>query len=80
MVSRARVVLDALEKGEREGAGKQKAIIDDLPLFSMAAPPPAPPPQKSSALEDRMQAIHPDELTPREALQLIYELKEASQT
>lgn len=80
VVSRARVVLDALEKGEREGAGKQKAIIDDLPLFSMAAPPPAPPPQKSSALEDRMQAIHPDELTPREALQLIYELKEASQT
>ena len=80
VVSRARVVLDALEKGEREGAGKQKAIVDDLPLFSMAPPPQPAPPQKPSLLEERLQAIHPDELSPREALQLIYELKEASQT
>lgn len=80
VVSRARVVLDALEKGEREGAGKQKAIVDDLPLFSMAAPPPPAPTKKPSVLEDRLRSIHPDELSPREALQLIYELKEASQT
>ena len=80
VVSRARVVLDALEKGEREGAGKQKAIVDDLPLFSMAPPPQPAPLQKPSVLEDRLKAIHPDELSPREALQLIYELKEASQT
>ncbi|OAN72218.1 DNA mismatch repair protein MutS [Rhodobacteraceae bacterium EhC02] len=80
VVSRARVVLDALEKGEREGAGKQKAIVDDLPLFSMAPPPQPAPPQKPSLLEERLQAIHPDELSPREALQLIYELKAASQT
>ena len=80
VVSRARVVLDALEKGEREGAGKQKAIVDDLPLFSMAPPPQPAPPQKPSLLEERLQAIHPDELSPREALRLIYELKEASQT
>ena len=80
VVSRARVVLDALEKGEREGAGKQKAIVDDLPLFSIAPPPQPAPPQKPSVLEERLQAIHPDELSPREALQLIYELKEASQT
>ena len=78
VVSRARVVLNALEKGEREGAGKQKAIIDDLPLFSMAAPPPPPTP-KTSRVEEKLNAIHPDELSPREALQLIYELKEASQ-
>ena len=80
VVNRARVVLDALEKGEREGAGKQKAIIDDLPLFSMAAPPPPPAKPKVSKLEERMNAIHPDELSPREALQLLYELKEASQS
>ena len=81
VVNRARVVLDALEKGEREGSGKQKAIIDDLPLFSIAATPTPPPAQpRQSLLEERMHAIHPDELTPREALQLIYELKEASQT
>ena len=80
VVSRARVVLDALEKGEREGAGKQKAIVDDLPLFSMAAPPAPAPTKRPSVLEDRLRSIHPDELSPREALQLIYELKEASQT
>jgi DNA mismatch repair protein MutS len=79
VVRRARVVLDALEKGEREGSGKQKAIIDDLPLFSMAAPPAPPPAPKPSQVEDRLRQIHPDELSPREALQLIYELKEASQ-
>lgn len=34
MIDRARIVLDALEKGEREGGAAQKALIDDLPLFS----------------------------------------------
>lgn len=80
VVSRARVVLDALEKGEREGAGKQKAIIDDLPLFSMAvSPPPKIDTPKRSKIEDRLRSVHPDDLSPKEALQLIYELKEASQ-
>ena len=79
VVSRARVVLEALEKGEREGTGKQKAIIDDLPLFSVAATPP-PSPKKPSVVEERLQQIHPDELSPRDALRLIYELKEASQS
>ncbi|MFU8864339.1 MAG: DNA mismatch repair protein MutS [Rhodobacterales bacterium] len=78
VVSRARVVLEALEKGEREGTGKQKAIIDDLPLFSVAAAPP-PSPKKPSVVEEKLQSVHPDELSPRDALRLIYELKEASQ-
>jgi DNA mismatch repair protein MutS len=46
----------------------------------MAAAPPPPPKAKVSKLEERMSNIHPDELSPREALQLIYELKEASQS
>jgi DNA mismatch repair protein MutS len=77
VVARARVVLDALEKGEREG-GKKQAVIDDLPLFSAAPPPPPPPaPTKGpSEVEERLSAILPDDLSPREALQLIYELKE----
>lgn len=77
VVARARVVLDALEKGERTGGPTQKSLIDDLPLFS-ATPPPPPP--KRTGLEDRLAEIHPDELTPREALQLLYKLKEASQS
>ena len=74
VVERARVVLDALEKGEREGGTAQKALIDDLPLFA-ATPPPAPAPQRDSELDKRMAEVLPDELTPRQALDLIYELK-----
>lgn len=78
VVARARVVLDALEKGERSGGPTQKSLIDDLPLFS--ATPAPPPPKPSTELEDTIADIHPDELTPREALQLIYKLKEASRS
>ncbi|MGR3502121.1 DNA mismatch repair protein MutS [Pseudaestuariivita sp.] len=76
VVARARVVLDALEQGEREGGTAPKALIDDLPLFS-AAPPP-PPEAKASLAETMLQDIEPDALTPREALQVLYDLKKAS--
>ena len=78
VVERARVVLEALEKGEREGAGnKPKALIDDLPLFA-AAPPPAPvQTAKPSPALNMLEEIHPDELSPREALEMLYKLKEA---
>jgi DNA mismatch repair protein MutS len=79
VIDRAKVVLDALEKGEREG-GSQKALIDDLPLFR-ALPPQTPRPVKQdSPLEARLRDIHPDELTPMDALRLIYELKQATKT
>ncbi|MCX8952487.1 DNA mismatch repair protein MutS [Ruegeria sp. NA] len=78
VVERARVVLDQLEKTEREG-GKQKALIDDLPLFSAAAPPPPPAP-KTSPVTEMLEGVLPDELTPREALDLIYKLKEAARS
>jgi DNA mismatch repair protein MutS len=78
VVARARDVLDALEKGEREG-GAARAVIDDLPLF--AATPTAPQPtihKGPSPMEARMDDVLPDALTPREALDLIYELKALS--
>ena len=74
VVARARVVLDKLEKGDREGGGAKADLIDDLPLFS-ATPAPAPVATETSAAIIRLAEIHPDELTPREALALIYELK-----
>ena len=78
VVARARVVLDALEQGEREG-GSQKALIDDLPLFA-AAPPPPPAPAQTSPVVQMLSEIHPDELSPRDALDLIYRLKDAAET
>ncbi len=79
VVSRARVVLEALETGDRNGATKPKALIDDLPLFAAVAPAAKPAAPKSSAVEDRLNTIYPDDLSPKEALTLLYELKELAQ-
>ncbi|WP_093092288.1 DNA mismatch repair protein MutS [Shimia aestuarii] len=74
VVERARVVLEALEQGEREGPA-QKALIDDLPLFA-ASPAPTPQVKKGpNPLKQRLDEVHPDELTPKQALELLYELK-----
>ncbi|MFE3835855.1 DNA mismatch repair protein MutS [Pseudogemmobacter sonorensis] len=76
VVERARIVLEALEQGDRQG-GKQAALIDDLPLFRAAPParPAAAAPARESAVEARLKTAHPDEMTPKEALSLIYELR-----
>ena len=75
VIDRAKVVLEALESGEREGGSRQKTLIDDLPLFrasQLSAPSRKAGP---SPLEVRMADVHPDELTPKDALALLYELK-----
>lgn len=74
VIDRAKVVLEALEKGERSG-NRQKTLIDDLPLFR-AAPMPAKPAVTASAVEARLREIAPDDLTPIEALKLVYELRD----
>jgi DNA mismatch repair protein MutS len=72
VVERARAVLDQLEAGERERGGP---MVDDLPLFRARTPAPAPPAAAArSAVESRLAAISPDDLTAREALDLVYEL------
>ena len=73
VVDRAKVVLEALETGERQGGTRARTLIDDLPLFR-AAPVQARA-EKGSAVEDRLKAILPDELSPKDALSLIYELR-----
>jgi len=76
VIERAKVVLEALESGEREGGSRQKALIDDLPLFR-AMPAPAPKTVvKDSKVEAALKDVLPDELTPMQALRLVYELKE----
>ncbi|WP_415405135.1 DNA mismatch repair protein MutS [Tateyamaria sp. SN3-11] len=79
VIARARIVLDALESGEREGGATQKTLIDDLPLFSAQAAPPPPKQAESPALE-MLRDLHPDELSPKDALDLIYKLKDAARS
>ncbi len=75
VTDRARIILDMLEKGEREGGGKAKILIDDLPLFNTVQTP-QPMPSKESEVEAALKAVHPDDLSPREALAEIYRLRE----
>ncbi len=76
VTARAEEVLEILEKGEEGGALAR--LADDLPLFSAArrrsAPAPAPAPPESAA-EALLRDTRPDELTPRDALDLLYRLK-----
>jgi DNA mismatch repair protein MutS len=65
--------LEVLEAGERAGERKSRMVLDDLPLFRVT--PAAPLPPSISRVEEHLSRIHPDELTPKEALQLIYELR-----
>ncbi|MEN0001054.1 MAG: DNA mismatch repair protein MutS [Pseudomonadota bacterium] len=75
VIARAGDVLGQLEN--QGGAKSVDKLIDDLPLFS-ATPPPAKTAQNGpqSAVVDELAAIVPDELTPREALEALYRLKE----
>ena len=72
VIARAGEVLGVLEQGEQAGALAR--LADYLPLFS-AVPPAAPAAPGPSALEARLAEINPDDLTPKTALELIYELK-----
>ncbi|WP_027245225.1 DNA mismatch repair protein MutS [Leisingera daeponensis] len=76
VVARARDVLDMLEQSSREGGSKIQ--IDDLPLFAAAPPQQPKAPAGPSPAEKMLAAIHPDELSPREALEMLYKLKEAA--
>lgn len=75
VVARARDVLDILEKGARDH-GAAKLQIDDLPLFSAATP--VPQPKATSQADKLLSAINPDDLSPREALEALYKLKDAN--
>ena len=74
VIERARTVLEALESGERQGGTRPAALIDDLPLFRAVAAPP-PPVRREPGVETALKEVHPDDLTPKEALATLYALK-----
>ena len=66
VIRRARVYLRELEQDRAAGRGPQA----ELPLFDAVA--------ESTALQARLEAVDPDALTPREAHDILYELKSLS--
>ena len=74
VVARAQAVLKELEKTDRTAPTAR--LVDDLPLF--AFPPAAPvveAPARPDPLRAAVEALQPDEMTPREALEALYRLK-----
>jgi DNA mismatch repair protein MutS len=75
VIARAKSVLAKLEAQDRGQTAR--ALVDDLPLFavpSRAAAEKAPP-SEAEQLLDAVKALHPDEMSPREALEALYKLK-----
>ena len=70
VVARAKSVLLKLEAG-RDATGGIAAGLDDLPLFAAAVEPERP----NDELADALAGIEPDRLSPREALEILYQLK-----
>lgn len=73
VIERAKDVLQQLEGIEREKSANK--IIDDLPLFSVDQKPAQKPVDKEGPISIALAEIAPDELSPREALDKLYQLR-----
>lgn len=72
VIQRAKAVLDRLEQG-RAQTGGLAAGLGDLPLFAAAAEHEE---EVRDLLRDRLETLDIDALSPREALDLLYELRQ----
>jgi DNA mismatch repair protein MutS len=79
VITRAREVLTRLEKADRRSRSSDESF-HDLPLFSATRPRGAAAKQSPSAVEKLLLAMHPDELSPKAALEKLYELKALAET
>jgi DNA mismatch repair protein MutS len=74
VIERAKLVLAQIEAEDRTSPARR--LIEDLPLFAAAQP--AAEPQRDTALAalvEALAALHPDEMSPREAMEALYALK-----
>ena len=73
VINRAKVVLRELEKGEKSRA--ITSLAEDLPLFSNTTQENTSVTKNGSKLEEYLSKIMPDNLSPKDALDIVYELK-----
>jgi DNA mismatch repair protein MutS len=78
VIERAKLVLAELEAQDRISPAHR--LIDDLPLFAAArSPTPAQPPDPAAdAALTALASLNPDELSPKQALEALYTLKQAA--
>ena len=75
VIERAKIVLAQLEAEDRMSPARK--LIDDLPLFAATRPRfSASTNSALTALVEALAALHPDEMSPRNALEALYALKE----
>jgi DNA mismatch repair protein MutS len=76
VIERAKLVLAQLEAEDRMSPARK--LIDDLPLFAATRRGPASAASGDSAvtaLVEALATLHPDEMSPRDALEALYALK-----
>jgi DNA mismatch repair protein MutS len=75
VIARAKSVLAKLEAQDRGQTAR--ALVDDLPLFAVPsrAAVESAPPSEAEKLVEALKALHPDEMSPRDALEALYALK-----
>jgi DNA mismatch repair protein MutS len=76
VIARAKLVLAQLENQDR--ASPARKLIDDLPLFAATRPAPQAAEPAKDALREALGTLNPDDLSPREALEALYMLKQKS--
>ncbi|QLF69197.1 DNA mismatch repair protein MutS [Peteryoungia desertarenae] len=73
VVARAREVLTQLEDSDRKNPAAQ--LIDDLPLFQIAVRREERVKAGPSKVEEALKALDLDDMTPRQAIEALYDLK-----
>ena len=77
VLERAKVILNELEARDAEKGTEGKLLAKDLPLFSQSmTQKPVTQINYNSELSNKIRSIYPDEISPNEALQILYDLKE----
>jgi DNA mismatch repair protein MutS len=77
VIERAKHVLAELEAQDRMSPAQR--LIDDLPLFAVSRTVPNESPDPTAdAVRSALDALNPDEMSPKQALDALYQLKQAA--
>ena len=77
VLKRAAEVLNKLNSSDKKASSDKNRVLAQLPLFEKSLTELTPTPNKIHPIELKLKDIKPDEMSPIEALELIYILKES---